>query len=118
MGVRTKPEATEEQISKGIEIIIDHLKTRQIKIIVSHHLEDPTLVLVTICSTNRIDKQLKIVNEEGFDDTNAQISSEIEVNECEILTLRFRGNIKLENKPEDYTQKLMYFSQLKSKVKV
>ncbi|ESO93353.1 hypothetical protein LOTGIDRAFT_232757 [Lottia gigantea] len=90
--LRTKMDLAEYQAEKMVSRLEKALLQRTIQLFLRQNTEDLNEILVSCANTNKIEKVLKRLDEEGYDE-GPPLSKDIIVREGQVLELRFRGNL-------------------------
>ncbi|XP_013408435.1 uncharacterized protein LOC106172334 [Lingula anatina] len=92
--------------------IESYVESRLTQIILKQKTDDPNEIIVSCVPAKESDKALQKLNEEGYEE-GPGASSDIIINEGDVLEVRFRGNIKSE---ENKRLRVVFNSHLKSTV--
>ncbi|KAK6170307.1 hypothetical protein SNE40_018725 [Patella caerulea] len=90
--LRTKLELADYQVEKMATRLEKVLLQRNIQVFLRQRGEDLNEILVSCASTNKVERVLRRLSEDGFDE-GPSISKEISVKEGQVLEIRFRGNL-------------------------
>ncbi|XP_050392130.1 uncharacterized protein LOC126810860 [Patella vulgata] len=90
--LRTKLELADYQVEKMATRLEKVLLQRNIQVFLRQRGEDLNDILVSCASTNKVERVLRRLAEDGFDE-GPSVSKEISVKEGQVLEIRFRGNL-------------------------
>ncbi|XP_013383289.1 death domain-containing protein 1 [Lingula anatina] len=115
MALRLKHGAGGMKAQKLANLIETALQKRTVRAVLRQKSDDPSDVSLQCLAANKIDKALRKMTEEGFDD-GPPASKDLVLTEGQELFLRFRGNIQCED--EEEILNFCFNSQLKSGVNI